>query len=71
MKVTIYFSVGESLVQSLTADLNTNLLYHEDVPDPIKQHALGEVYKYISERGDVGKITIHAVMYKNEILRRI
>jgi len=61
MKVTIYFSVGESLVQSLTAKLDARLIYHEDVPDPIKQHALGEVYKYLSEQGTVGKITIHAV----------
>lgn len=61
MKVTIYFSVDKSLVQSLTAKLDAQLLYHEDVPDPIKQHALGAVYHWLSEHGNVGKITIHAV----------
>ena len=61
MRVTIYFSVGQSLVQYITAKLDGPLLYHEDVPDPIKQHALGAVYKWLSEHGDVGKITIHAV----------
>lgn len=61
MKVTIYFSVDKSLVQSLTTKLDAQLLYHEDVPDPIKQHALGAVYHRLSEHGNVGKITIHAI----------
>jgi len=61
MKVTIYFTVDQSLVQSLTAKLDVNLLYHEDTPDVLKQPALGAVYKYLSEHGNVGKITIHVV----------
>ncbi len=72
MEVTIYYTVGNGMVNYLSTTLDGGtLLFHEDDPTYLKRSCVDLVYQHEKDEGRevVGKISIHAITALEEIAK--